>query len=231
MLQWVAQKCLLGATYNSEGPSCCQRRKMEWHCGCAAAPSTASCNHAWERIRWKHSQWLVYKTGLKECKSFEGNKEALQKDWHMAFPPPAVTLSWAVLWRGYMVNPEMEKALQLLESGSKGSICFRDLRSDFLRSELNFKVEAAYLLGYMWHKTTGYSSLTPVRASLQDLEQCLLWDFQHFVEASHRPAFTMMMVLDLNLNLSIDLVSDLSVILKLTAVSSMHIRMGRKAEE
>lgn len=70
-----------------------------------------------------------------------------------------------------MVNPEMEKALQLLESGSKGSICFRDLRFDFLRSELNLKVEAAYLLAYKRQKTSGYSSLTSVRASLRDLAE------------------------------------------------------------
>lgn len=131
-----------------------------------------------------------------------------------------------------MVNSEMEQAPQFLESGSKGSIRFRDLRFDFLRPQLNLKVEAAYLLVYMWPKTTGYSSLTPVRASLWDVgEQWLLWDIQHFVEASHRSTFTMMMVPNLNMNLSLDLVSDLSVILKLTFFSSMHIHMGKKAGE
>jgi len=50
---------------------------MEWDCGRGAAPSPASCSHAWERIRRKCSQRLAYKTGLKECKSFEGNREAL----------------------------------------------------------------------------------------------------------------------------------------------------------
>lgn len=87
----------------------------------------------------------------------------------MAFPPPALTVIGAVLWRGCMVNSEMEQAPQLLESESKGSIRFRDLRFDFLRPQLNLKVEAAYLLVYMWPKTTGYSSLTPVRASLWDV--------------------------------------------------------------
>lgn len=44
------------------------------------------------------------------------------------------------------LNPEMEKALQLLEFGSKGDICFTVLRFDFLSSELNPKAEAAYFL-------------------------------------------------------------------------------------
>lgn len=71
----------------------------------------------------------------------------------MTFPPPALRRSCAVLQSSCMVNPEMEKAPQLLGLRSKGPIRSRDLRCDFLSSELNPKAEAAYFIVQMWPKS------------------------------------------------------------------------------
>lgn len=51
------------------------------------------------------------------------------------------------------------------------------------------------------------------------------------MEGSLRSTFVIVTALHLNLNFRPDLVPDLSVILKLTSLSSSHVRRGRKAEE
>lgn len=68
-------------------------------------------------------------------------------------------------------NPEMEKAPQLLELGSRGDICFRGLRFDFLSSELNPKAEAACFLVYMGPKT--YNNCHSCQSLMYDIVELM----------------------------------------------------------
>lgn len=96
----------------------------------------------------------MYETSSEKIKAVDGNGETVAGELVFIFPSTFTHGSSTSSIHDELnsagvaepLNPEMEKAPQLLEFGSQGDVCFRGLRFDFLSSELNPEAEAAYFL-------------------------------------------------------------------------------------